>query len=51
LAPMGSEREREEIAGQIVADRRGPPVRGGKRAGTGAGLVGWFGPEWLFTFS
>jgi hypothetical protein len=36
LAPLGSEREREEDAGQTGADRLGPPVRSGRRAGAGA---------------
>jgi hypothetical protein len=39
LAPLGSERERErereESVGQSSADRRGPPVRGGRRVGAG----------------
>jgi hypothetical protein len=49
LAPLGSEREREEGAGQTGADGRGPPLRGDRRARPG--LVGWFGPNWLFPFS
>jgi hypothetical protein len=51
LAPLAAT-GREESAGQSGADRRGPPVRGGRRAGTAArlGLVVWFGPNWLFLF-
>jgi hypothetical protein len=37
--------EREKGAGQTGADRRGPPVRSGRRAGARLGLVGWFGPN------
>jgi hypothetical protein len=33
LAPLGSEREGEESAGQSGADRRGPPVMGVRHAG------------------
>jgi hypothetical protein len=37
LGPTGHRaREREESAGQSGADRRGPPVRGGRRASAGA---------------
>jgi hypothetical protein len=41
LAPLGSEREREreESVGQSGADRRDPPVRGGRRAAGPGGLV------------
>jgi hypothetical protein len=44
LAPLGSEREREreESAGQSGADRRGPPVRDGRRAGAGARDWAWW---------
>jgi hypothetical protein len=38
-------REREESAGQYGADRWDPPVRGAR-----LGLVGCFGPNWLFLF-
>jgi hypothetical protein len=48
-APLGSGRERERKArGRAGADRRGPPVRGGRRAGLG--LMGWLGTKWLFLF-
>jgi hypothetical protein len=51
LGPTGQRaREREESAGQSVAGRWSPPVRGGRRARAQLGLVGWFGPEWLFPF-
>jgi hypothetical protein len=58
-APLGSEREREENAGQSGADRRGPPVRGGRRAGArcwawwaGLGQNGFFlFPEFPNCFS
>jgi hypothetical protein len=38
--------------GQTAADRRGLPIRGGRRAGARPGWaeLGWFGPEWLFLF-
>jgi hypothetical protein len=43
---------RKGSAGQTVADRRSPPVRGGRRAGARPGWaeLGWFGSEWLFLF-
>jgi hypothetical protein len=37
-----SEREREESTRQSAADMRGPPVRGGRRAGTGARDWAWW---------
>ena len=46
--PLGSERARERERkkrawARASADRRGPPVRGGRRAGLG--LLGCFGPK------
>jgi hypothetical protein len=40
LAPLGSEREGGKGAGQTVADRRGPPVRGSRRTGARPGWAG-----------
>jgi hypothetical protein len=39
--------------GQSAADRRGPPVRGGKRAGAGARGLSWWaglGQNGFFSF-
>jgi hypothetical protein len=41
-APLGSERETEESTGQSGADRRGPPVRGDRRAGASARDWAWW---------
>jgi hypothetical protein len=52
-APLGSEREEGKGArGQTAADRRGPPVRAGWRAGAWPGWaeLGWFGLLFLFLF-
>jgi hypothetical protein len=51
-APLGSEREREG-ARKTGADRRGPPVRGGRLArGTGPGGLVWTGwTAFSFSFS
>jgi hypothetical protein len=49
LAPLGSEREGEESAGQSGADRRGTPVRGGRRALLGPGGLVW--AEMAFSIS
>jgi hypothetical protein len=56
LAPLGSEREREESAGQYGADRRVLPVKGGRRAGArswaGLGRIGFLlFPEFPNCFS
>jgi hypothetical protein len=50
-APLGSEREREESAGQSAADRRSPPVRGGRRVGA-CGWAWWanLGQNGFFLF-
>jgi hypothetical protein len=51
-APLGGERERERarVGGGTAADRRGPPVRGGRRArGTGPGGLVW--TAFSFSFS
>jgi hypothetical protein len=47
LAPLGSEREREKGAGQTGANKRGPPVRSGRRTAGPGGLV-W--AEFAFSF-
>jgi hypothetical protein len=52
--PHRAARERGSGRAWVGADRRGPPVRHRGRASAGArglGLVGWFGPNWLFPFS
>jgi hypothetical protein len=50
LAPLGSEREREESVGQSGADRRGPPVRGGRRMGAIARGWAWWASLGRFGF-
>jgi hypothetical protein len=53
VGPTGQRaRGREWSTGQTAADRRDPPVRGGRHAGARPGWaeLGWFRPEWLFLF-